>query len=238
MVNSSWTKSHIEALWSPKKLELVYPPCDTTGLKKLEIQGRRRETIVSIAQFRPEKNHFLQISIVDSLVKQHGFKDVHLSMIGSVRVGNEADIDLVERLRKEIELKGLEKNISILLSVPADELKRNFASHAIGLHTMSQEHFGIGVVEMQAAGLVPVANDSAGPKMDIIPSPAFGRLASTLDEYVDAISQLLRLQPHQFEALAVSARQNADRFSDEAFVTSIQRCFESLPSLKKHLSPK
>ena len=30
------------------------------------------------------------------------------------------------------------------------------------------EHFGIGVVEMQAAGAVTIAHDSAGPRMDIV----------------------------------------------------------------------
>lgn len=33
---------------------------------------------------------------------------------------------------------------------------------------MWNEHFGIGVVEYQAAGLIPVAHKSAGPKMDIV----------------------------------------------------------------------
>ena len=239
MVNSSWTKSHIESLWRCKNVELVYPPCDTTGLRGLKIEGRKRETLVSIAQFRPEKNHFLQISIVESLVKKHHLNSVHLSMIGSVRVGNEADLVLVERLKREIEEKGLSNNISVLLSIPSEELKKNFASHAIGLHTMAQEHFGIGVVELQAAGLVPVANNSAGPKMDIIPSPSVGRLAFTLDEYVNCILELFNLPCDQFEALANSARINAaERFSDEAFVSTIQRCFESMHPLKKHLLPK
>ena len=33
---------------------------------------------------------------------------------------------------------------------------------------MWNEHFGIGVVEMMAAGMVTVAHDSGGPKADII----------------------------------------------------------------------
>jgi hypothetical protein len=33
---------------------------------------------------------------------------------------------------------------------------------------MWNEHFGIGVVEYMAAGLVPVAHNSAGPKLDIV----------------------------------------------------------------------
>ena len=30
------------------------------------------------------------------------------------------------------------------------------------------EHFGIGIVEFMAAGVVPVAHDSGGPKFDIV----------------------------------------------------------------------
>ena len=38
----------------------------------------------------------------------------------------------------------------------------------VGLHTMWNEHFGIAVVEMLAAGLVTVAHRSGGPLMDIV----------------------------------------------------------------------
>lgn len=41
-----------------------------------------------------------------------------------------------------------------------------------GLHTMWNEHFGISVVELMAAGLVVVAHNSGGPKLDIIPDPS------------------------------------------------------------------
>ncbi|KAF2602142.1 hypothetical protein F2Q70_00024711 [Brassica cretica] len=35
MVNSSWTKSHIEVLWRiPEQIRRVYPPCDTSGLEE------------------------------------------------------------------------------------------------------------------------------------------------------------------------------------------------------------
>lgn len=37
---------------------------------------------------------------------------------------------------------------------------------------MWNEHFGISVVELMAAGLVVIAHNSGGPKLDIIPDPA------------------------------------------------------------------
>jgi len=33
---------------------------------------------------------------------------------------------------------------------------------------MREEHFGISIVEMMSAGLIVIAHNSAGPKMDII----------------------------------------------------------------------
>ena len=38
----------------------------------------------------------------------------------------------------------------------------------VGIHTMVNEHFGIGIVEYMAAGLIPLANGSGGPLLDIV----------------------------------------------------------------------
>lgn len=43
-----------------------------------------------------------------------------------------------------------------------------FAESKVAIHTMKEEHFGISIVEMMSAGLITIAHDSAGPKMDII----------------------------------------------------------------------
>jgi glycosyltransferase involved in cell wall biosynthesis len=63
MVNSSWTSAHIQQLWwSLKEPALVYPPCDTSDLQKLPLDRKLKHLyLVSVAQFRPEKNHRLQL---------------------------------------------------------------------------------------------------------------------------------------------------------------------------------
>lgn len=43
-----------------------------------------------------------------------------------------------------------------------------FEKAKAGLHTMLEEHFGISIVEMMAAGLYTIAHNSGGPKDDII----------------------------------------------------------------------
>ena len=53
-------------------------------------------------------------------------------------------------------------------NIPFEELKVEMSEALVGVHTMWNEHFGIAVVEMLAAGLVTVAHRSGGPLMDIV----------------------------------------------------------------------
>lgn len=70
MVNSSWTKGHIEHIWRHPNLELLYAPCDFPAFKTLPLSGRKLCHVVSIAQFRPEKNHLLQAHVYASFLQR------------------------------------------------------------------------------------------------------------------------------------------------------------------------
>ena len=65
MVNSSWTLDHILSLWrAPNRTSVVYPPCDVGAFLDVPLEDdgdRKCHSIVSIGQFRPEKDHALQI---------------------------------------------------------------------------------------------------------------------------------------------------------------------------------
>ena len=65
------------------------------------------------------------------------------------------------------ELK-MENNVIFLKNIPWKNLYEELKQSMIGFHTMRDEHFGIVVVELLAAGLVTIAHKSAGPKYDII----------------------------------------------------------------------
>lgn len=52
----------------------------------------------------------------------------------------------------------LENSVEFHVNVSYQELLQNFERAAIGLHTMWNEHFGIGVVECLAAGLITISN--------------------------------------------------------------------------------
>lgn len=61
MVNSRWTEAHVNALWWRvwrSRVSVVYPPCDTEALQQLPLLRPLKTCfLVSVAQFRPEKNH-------------------------------------------------------------------------------------------------------------------------------------------------------------------------------------
>jgi alpha-1,2-mannosyltransferase len=79
-------------------------------------------------------------------------------------------------------------------NVDFKEILQEFGQSKIGIHTMTDEHFGIGVVEMMAAGLFTIAHDSAGPKLDIIggSKQITGGLATTEEQYSEQIINALK----------------------------------------------
>jgi hypothetical protein len=61
MCNSSWTAAHIRDIWG-KDAAVLYPPCNTDKLQKMPLEKRER-LVISLGQFRPEKNHALQVCV-------------------------------------------------------------------------------------------------------------------------------------------------------------------------------
>lgn len=99
---------------------------------------------------------------------------------------------------------------------------------------MWNEHFGIGIVEMMAAGLIVVAHDSGGPKSDIIVpvcssstnnTEGVGFLATTKEDYAQAMYKALTLEASQSEAIRKRAQESAQRFSDKIFDTTFKKTF-------------
>ena len=180
MTNSSWTQAHMQRIWGPSRkgagkpaAAVVYPPVSVEEIiEQTTLEGPtatpREKVLLCIAQFRPEKNHELLIQAFTQMVeaKTEGTEDARLVLIGSVR--DDEDQTLVYKLRllaKELKVDGqVDFRINSTWSEIIDWLKRSW----VGVNGMWCEHFGIGVVEYQAAGLICVVNDSGGPREDIV----------------------------------------------------------------------
>lgn len=164
----------------------------TTQSLPIDDTGRER-CALSVGQFRPEKDHALQVRALAALrnlsttttttsgggcpsstaddvseaadvSRPFGsgsssrrsssrscdpsscFEDVRLVILGSCR--NDGDRAVLERTRALAAELGVEERVEFVVNCSFDDLKAWLGRASVGLHTMWNEHFGIGVVEM------------------------------------------------------------------------------------------
>lgn len=223
MVNSSWTRSHIENIWKmPESTKRVFPPCDTSCLQSLPLERPTTQIpkFISVAQFRPEKAHTLQLEAFALAIQRldPGAPKPKLLFVGGCR--NISDQERLNELQNKSTELNMEEYVEFHRDVLYRELIQLLGSAVAGLHSMTDEHFGISVVEYMAAGAIPIAHNSAGPKMDIVleeDGSRTGFLASDVEEYADAIMNVLEMSEKERIQIAVAARKRAQRFSEQKF---------------------
>ncbi len=153
MVNSSWTQNHINELWSlAYRTRVVYPPCDVVKFDDVFACDKHDKNfyISSVAQIRPEKNHSLQIRSFARFLEQikvtekdaASLTKIKLFIIGSCR--NEEDMKRAEDLRALAKSLGVGEHVEFKLNFKFEYLLEYLSESAVGLHTMIDEHFGIG----------------------------------------------------------------------------------------------
>jgi alpha-1,2-mannosyltransferase len=234
MVNSSWTFGHITTLWKKDNVVIVYPPCDTKAFLNIQRKDDSGiKSVVSIGQFRPEKDHALQIKSFALFLHElpdNDRKDYRLVLVGSCR--NQDDANRVDSLRELANQLHVKPYVEFALNVSFDELKNYLAKATIGLHTMWNEHFGIGVVECMAAGLVALAHNSGGPRMDIVTQWNGGQtgfLAESEEAYAQAMKEIFSLQPDEVDTIRKNAKECVEkRFSEAAFETGFLACIKPI----------
>lgn len=215
MVNSSWTENHILAIWNAQfKTHRVYPPCEVKDLKELAHvpSSDGKIYILSVGQYRPEKDHPL---ILQSLYElrtllvndEELWNRTHLIFVGSCR--NQEDLDRVQHLKDFAKHLALEDHVEFKVNASYQELIQCYQKSLIGIHAMWNEHFGISVVELMAAGLIMIANQSGGPRMDIVETSEgsqTGYLADEAEDYARCIATILYNTKERNEKIRNAAR--------------------------------
>lgn len=231
LTNSSWTYGHILKLWKGcQEIKILFPPCDLSPFKSINrdfIDNDQGQVIISLSQFRPEKNHKLQLEIAAEVLKK--LSNVKFIFIGGCR-GIE-DEERVTGLKKYAESLGILKSVDFRLNLSFDDLLENIKMATIGLHTMSEEHFGIGIVELMAGGLITIANNSGGPRTDIIKPQTenlnlngTGFLCNSTSEYSQTILKISSMTKNERMKIVSRARKDVlDRFSGEIFCKSFAK---------------
>lgn len=222
VVNSSWTRYHMQKQWNPvnKKFFLLYPPVNTSVMTTLQLDVRS-PYLISLGRFRPEKNHELQIELFSDLLKSDFEKklprNIKLILIGSLRPNNLGDQERLAFLKRMVEQEGLVGKVEFLVGLGREELCEWLGKGLIGLHTMREEHFGIGIVEMMASGLIPVVHDSGGPMFDIVTSQEVGFRAKRKEDYISAIKNIFRMTGLERRQLQENVRERSFIFTDTEF---------------------
>lgn len=154
-----------------------------------------------------------------------------LYLLGSSR--NEADARLVDSLKKaSIEL-GLSSCVEFVVNAPYARLRELMQTVSVGIHCMWNEHFGISIVEMMAAGMIMVAHNSGGPEKDIMvplsTGETVGYVAASVDEYADKLAHAFTLSSANAEHLRMSARQSVkQRFGDDVIEEQVVFLFQHI----------
>lgn len=178
MTNSTWTCDHIKQIWKTSA-EIVYPPCAVNEFLELHQASdthlfmNREKIILSIGQFRPEKDHPLQLKAFAKFLElnpkfkaepsyyynrnlgdEDSLKDFDnkypvICLLGSCR--DSGDESRVKELRLLAKKLGIQGQVKFQINADFSTLKNLLSRSLIGIHTMWNEHFGIGVVEFMVS---------------------------------------------------------------------------------------
>lgn len=228
LVNSSWTRGHISSLWG-NEAHVVYPPCDVESFKALRLRRDPKDSaskstkiresnslnIISVAQFRPEKNHDQQIEAFDIFLNKTQSFESKLTLYGGCR--DDEDLKRVENLKDLIFNMDLEPNIKIVVGASFQCLLEGMLEANVAIHTMRNEHFGIVLLECMAAGLIMVAHNSGGPKTDIIEDGVNGFLANSETEFAEKLVIISMMSPEERQKICDAATEKSEQFSTQVF---------------------
>ena len=235
-VNSSWTWQRLNKSWTlnEDRREILYPPLSgSVSLKGTDLKAKRTITLVSLSQFRPEKNHAQQLRIFELLTREQNATFV---IAGSVR--NHEDELYLRSLQKLSSTLGIAEYVTWKINISNDERRTLLSRSLIAIHTMIDEHFGIGVGDYLAAGCITVAHNSGGPKEDILKPAAnfaeakcentndcIGFLAETDEHYVNAIKHILNMSEKEKQEIRARAAKRMHKFSSDNFEQAFLQTF-------------
>ena len=210
---------------------IVFPPTAVSELVSTitvdaESENTRHPVILYIAQFRPEKNHPLVLRSFARFLQERtrnpataDLPQPRLVLIGSVRHSSpdETHIYNLRLLTHELRIRD---QTTFLCDASWPAVLSHLSTASVGVNGMWNEHFGICVVEYQAAGLICVTHDSGGPREDIVVDlgdGATGFRAETEEQFAAAFEAAFALPQAEKVAMRQRARRSALRFTEEQF---------------------
>jgi len=224
IVNSQFTKDHIDKTFSKKSI-VLYPP---VSIQKKYDPKKKKNRILNVGRFginQAGSSFKKQDILADTFLKMcdAGLTDWKLIFVMSMM---DKDKEAFEKFKEKY--KGYP--ISFLVNPSNSDLWDEYENasiywHASGFgedltkHPDRAEHFGISTVEAMGAGAVPVVVAAGGQK-EIIKDDLNGRLWSSVNELQTQTLALIEDKSYR-ERLAEQGVQDAKVFSMERFSKQI-----------------
>jgi len=175
---------------------------------------------IAVGQFRPEKNHKLLLEswklMKTNVEKKHpACEKAVLKLVGGLRDKN--DLQRYNALKEMVKEMGIDDSVEFYHDVDNATLKELLQHSIVGLHAMTDEHFGICIVEYMAFGAIPIAHNSGGPKMDIVQHGVDGFLASDAISYAAALEGAFGMNDEKLSEMIENGKRKSLHFSEENF---------------------
>jgi glycosyltransferase involved in cell wall biosynthesis len=215
LANSSFIAGRIRDVHGTGSI-ILFPP--VTGDFPEVPCSERQVAMVGVGRMHRCKRWEMAVAIVDE-VRRRGI-DLGLTVVGHRDDGEYfQQLDALAAKRPWFKLR---------LNLTRAELASTVASHRYGIHTMEDEHFGMGPAEIIRAGCLLFAHNSGGP-VEILA----GERRLLFDNVDDAADKIVRVlaDAAQEDELRSAVAKLARRFSDVVFCESLREIVQGLDSL-------
>jgi alpha-1,2-mannosyltransferase len=211
------------------RVDVIYPPVDTTRFKYISQADKRENLVASVSRLRPGKRLDI-IPMIARLATEGRFVVTGLADEGSQ--------ETIEEFSRTSKGSQVEKRVELLVNQSSQVLTRVLASAKVFLQTQPMESFGISVVEAMAAGCVPIVPRDGGPWFDILQEKegVYGFSYRSISEAAQKISMILENDELRTE-VSGRARRRAMDFDSSVFERKILDVVSKVYSRKfGHLS--
>ena len=235
LANSSFTAAWLRRYWNAES-EVLYPPVDTESF----VPGDKQPIILSTGRFFVGGHSKRQDVLVKAFRKlvAGGVRDWHLHLVGSLS-DRPADQRYFARIQAEAE------DLPVTLHANAEfatlqelSAQASLYWHAAGYGVNEErkpllvEHFGISVLEVMAAGAVPLAVGKGGVREIITPGKD-GFHWDTTANLVAATQQLIA-DPDLRARLSAAAIERSQEFGQERYGDAMQQIVRQLAVKDPH----
>ncbi len=233
VVNSEFTRAAVRQTFPSlrnREISVVHPGTSVVSLPPRHAQDST-VTFLAVSRFDPLKNLSLAIAAFTWL-REHTaaeeFSRCRLIIAGGYDDRRPEVVDLVTRLQAEVEGHGLRERVKLIKNPSDGALLELWAEAFVLIHSATEEHFGIVLIEAMMRGLPVLAVKAGGPR-EIVVDGATGALrAPTPEDFGAAMREWLR-DPARVDSMGLAARDRARAlFSAERFAHSFVREAEQL----------